>query len=558
MSSPPPQPGSPAPLQPRRDLPPEPPPLDPGSLDPDESPRVAPVRRPRRSDEAGITPDGRLRSGSLAGLSLTAAVWALAWPVLVDSLLNSLVGLTDTVLAAGISEAATDAVGNAAYMMWFMGLVIIALDVGATALVSRSIGGGRFAVANAAVGQTMLMALAAGLFLGLLTWFATPFVGTLMGMEPPAQEAFRSYMSIMAFDVPCMCVLYAGIACLRGAGDTFGPMRVMIIVNIVNMIVSWGLAGIDLKHTYIEAGQPVTRILFENPSPFKLGIEGIALGTFTAHGVGAAIILISLIRGRAGLRLLRHRFLKPHWHTLRRIIRVGLPNFLETLGMWFGNFLVILIVGWLGAGLVGAHFVAIRIEAFSFQPGFALAIASATLAGQYLGAGSPRLARRAVLICTAGASLIMGLMGVLFMTMPRTLVGLLSSQPTHLEVTPDLLFITGMVQIPFAISIVFRQAMRGAGDVKVVMWITWITVYALRLPFAYAISGADVPVPEWLASSLGRLAEPNGSGGFIIPNPFPWDLGLRGLWIGLCLEILVRCALFAARFIQGGWTRARV
>ena len=515
--------------------------LNPETLDPAEE-TVAPARP--APVEHGLTPDGRLKSGRLAGLTLRAAIWVLAWPVLVDSLLNTLVGLTDTVLAAGISEPAADAVGMASYFMWFFGLVVMALDVGATALVSRSVGAGRLAVASAAVGQTLLLAIAAGLGLGLLVWASSGTVATLLFPEPESNQAFHDYMKIMALDVPFMALLYAGIACLRGCGDTFRPMRAMIVVNLVNMAASWTLAGVDLKTAAVIHGQPVTRVLIHNPFGFDLGVTGIAVGTTIGHAVGAVIILGVLVRGVSGVKLRRRR-LRPHAHTLRRLVRVGLPNFAETLGMWAGNFLVVLMVGWLGPGMVGAHSVAIRIEAFSFQPGFALGLAAATLAGQYLGAGSPRMARRAILVCTGAAVAIMASMGVVFIAAPRFCVGLISTQPTHLELTPRLLFVTGMVQIPFAIGIVLRTAMRGAGDVRAVWYITWLTTYGARLPLVYLLSGVDIPLPEWM-------------GGGVVTNPWPWDWGLTGLWIGLCIEVTIRGVAFVWRFLHGGWARARV
>jgi Na+-driven multidrug efflux pump len=128
------------------------------------------------------------------------------------------------------------------------------------------------------------------------------------------------------------------------------------------------------------------------------------------------------------------------------------------------------------------------------------------------------------------------------MLFPRQITGLVSSQPIHLEIVPQLLFITGTIQIPFAVAIVLRSALRGAGDVKVVMWITWITTYGIRLPLAYALSGADIPLP----------------GGGAEHNPFWSGGGLAGLWIGLCIEIVLRAAMFLWRFVQGGWLSMRV
>lgn len=495
----------------------------------------------------GLTADGRLKSGRLAGLTMPKAIWVMSWPVLVDSLLTSLVGLTDTVLAAGISEPAADAISVAAYIGWFIALIFMALDVGATALISRAVGGGKFAVANAAVGQMILLATTLGIMVGLFVMMMSGPAAALVALKGEARAQFLIYLLIISAGVPFMAILYGGIACLRGAGDTFRPMRAMILVNIVNIGVSWVLAGVDITRTTFVDGQPVVRTVLENPFNFDMGIAGIALGTLIGHAAGVGLILTALIRGKSGISLKRHRLLKPHWHTMRRLVRVGVPNFLETFGMWVGNFLIVMMVGWLGAGYLGAHIVTIRIEAFSFQPGFAMGIAAAALTGQYLGAGSVHHARRAALICTAVASVIMGLMGLLFMLVPRTLTGIFSPQPTHLEVAPTLLFIIGIVQIPFAIGIVLRSAMRGAGDVRVVMWITWITTYGVRLPLAYLLSGVPIVIPEALGG--GVIAHPLGQ--WIEPS-------LAGLWIGLGIELIIRAIAFGVRFFQGGWARARV
>lgn len=526
--------------------------LDPESLDPSLELGLPDGTRRRRSPERplGITPDGRLMAGRLAGLTMRRAIWVLAWPIFVQAFLQSLVGLVDTVLAAGVSEAAADAIGGAAYVMWFVGVVVMAIGVGATAVISRAVGGRKLAVANAALGQALLLAIAAGVVVGAIVAAAAGPISSLMSLTPEAREGFRIFLLINAASVPMISVLSAGIECARAAGDSFRPLRSMIVVNIVNMLASWTLAGVDLTATRIVVGVPVTRTILHNPFPFHLGVTGIAIGTLIAQTVGAAIILRLLIHGTSGLRLRRRR-MAIHWHTMRRLVRIGFPNFLETFGMWFGNMPIVLMVSWLaartaaGGGLLGSHIIAIRIESFSFLPGFAMGAAAATLAGQYLGAGSPALAKRSMLVCTLIASAFMGLMGLVFMLEPGPLVGLLSSQPTHLEVVPRLLFITGTVQVPFAISIVLRSGMRGAGDVRLVMILTWLSTYIIRLPMAYALCGVDMPLPGWL-------------GGGVAHNPFWSAGGLPGLWIGLCVEMVIRAALFGARFAQGGWAGQRV
>jgi putative MATE family efflux protein len=512
------------------------------TADPESLEQAALVEPPL--PRTSLTPDGRLQGGRLAGLSMSAAILTLTWPVLAESLLNSLVGLTDTVISAGIDEAATDAIAGSSTLLWFVQLVVQAIGVGATALISRAIGARRVGVANAAVGQTMILAAVCGVLVGLgLLLIAKP-ASVALSLSPDAAAGFHQFITINALGVPLGSLLFAGIACARGAGDSFRPLLAMFIVNAVNIAMSWSLAGVDLKSVTIVNGEPVVRWVLHNPFHFHLGVRGIALGTLTAYTVGCIVMTTMLSRGIGGATGIRLRLgrLKPHWHTLRRLVRQGVPNFLETLGMWAGNFLIMLMVGRMGEGVIGSHLFAARIEAFSYLPGLAFGTAAATLVGQYLGAGSPTLARKAVRICNTAAATFMGLMGLLFILKPQSLVGLLSSQDVHLALSPPLLRLTGFVQVPFAVSIVLRSAIRGAGDVRAAMILTWICTYLLRLPLAYAFSGISIPLP----------------GGHLIENPFPWHWGLTGVWVGLCGEIIIRATVFWLRFAQGQWSRQRV
>ncbi len=526
----------------RRPTRPTTPPIDPHAVDASEE--QSGQRPPRKP--SGLSEDGRLRTGRLAGLSMGRAIWVLSWPILIESVLNSLVMLTDTIWAARLpgGEAATDAIGGASYILWFIGLVIMALGVGATALVSRAVGAGKMAVANAALGQTLILAVSTGFVVALVVaWLAAPVAGVL-NMTDEASSAFTSYMRIVALGVPIQGILYGGIACARGAGDSLRPLIAMAVVNIVNIVLSWILSGADISRNVGENGERVIEVLLENPFSFDLGVAGIGLGTVIAHTVGAAIILHMAISGTWGIRLKRRR-LRPHWHTIRRLARLGIPNFIETFGMWVGNFLVLLMVGMIGAqdgGVLGAHIIGIRLESFSFLPGFAMGAAAATLVGQYLGAGAPKLARTAAIRCAFVAAGLMGTFGAAFLLLPDFLVSLISSQTVHMELAPPLLFIAGWVQIPFAFTIVFRSALRGAGDVRVVMMITWFTAYGIRLPLAWALSGVDLPLP----------------GGGVFEHPFVDEPTLTGLWLALCLEVVLRSVVFTFRFAQGTWMSAKV
>ncbi|MFM9956845.1 MAG: MATE family efflux transporter [Phycisphaerales bacterium] len=502
-----------------------------------------------------VLADDRLTSGRLAGSTMRRAVWVLSWPVLLEMLLHAGVNMVDATLAAGVSVAAADAIGASGYILWATAMIAIALGVGATAMISRAIGRKRPAFANAVLGQTTLLAWSGGLVTAGLFWLLAPACAGMMNLEGDAFDNAVTYLRICALGVPAMTFIEGAVCSIRGGGDSMTPMLVMLGVNIVNAFFTFMLSGVEWAASRLDdaTGELQRHLILSNPFGMDMGVAGIAWGTTIAWWTGAVVLTLILARPpmRSGehLRLTRRR-LRPHWHTIKRIVRVGLPNFLESAGMWFGNFLTILMVGWMAhPGYLGAHIIAVRVEAFSYMPGFAISLAAATLTGQYLGMGRPDLAEKAIFRCTTLAVAFMTLMGVVFVAFPEAVVGVLTQQPEHLKITPILLMVTGFVQAPFAVAIVLRSALRGAGDTKAAMWITWITTYGIRLPLAWLCCGVDIPLPQW-------------AGGGSIPNPAPLEpLGvspLVGFWIGLCSEIVLRGVLFTVVVLRGRWKTARV
>lgn len=495
--------------------------------------------------------DDRLTTGRLAGFTMWRAIWVLAWPVLIEMFLHAGVNMVDATLASGISVPAADAIGGSGYVLWATAMLAIALGVGATAMVSRAFGQKRRAVASAVVGQTTTLAWAGGLVTAVVFYFSAPLFASMMNLEGETYDHAVHYLRICALGVPAMTFMEGAVCSLRGAGDSRTPMFVMLGINIVNAGLSFVLSGVEwaVSSLNVSTGEVERRVLVPNHFGFNMGVSGIAWGTTVAWWCGAISLMILLVRGQHGLKLTTRR-LKPHWITIRRIVKVGLPNFLETAGMWFGNFLTILMVGWMAhPGFLGAHIVAVRIEAFSYMPGFAVSLAVATLVGQYLGMRRPELAERAIFRCTVLAAAFMTLMGVVFIAVPEVVVGCFTQQGEHLKLTPMLLKITGFVQAPFAVAIVLRSALRGAGDTKAAMWITWISTYGIRLPLAWLCCGVDIPLPLWM-------------GGGVIPNPAPLEplgvTGLEGFWVGLCLEVVLRGVLFTVVVLRGRWKTARV
>jgi Na+-driven multidrug efflux pump len=303
---------------------------------------------------------------------------------------------------------------------------------------------------------------------------------------------------------------------------------VTVVVNIVNVCLSWSLSGADVR---LGSGA------MTNPFSWDLHIVGIAIGTASAYVVGGVLILLVLLRGIKDLKL-NLRDLFPDFSLFWRIAKIGVPNFFEGLSMWVANLFVLQFIGQIAAkmaikmdadepvvqGLQGAHVIAVQWESFSFLPGFAIGVAAGTLAGQYLGANNIKQARKAIIACVLLAIVFMGSIGVVMMFAGHALTAIISNEPLHLELIPQLLFIGGVTQIGFAIMMVIRQALKGVGDTVWTFLITSFSSWCIRLPAAW-----------YLGVHL--------------------ELGLVGIWYALCGEMIIRAIFFSLRFWQGGWIR---
>jgi putative MATE family efflux protein len=445
--------------------------------------------------------------GRLAGLSVPRQVAVLAiWPFC-EQLLGFAVGFVDTAIAGRLSVEATEAIAVGAYLGWLINLMFAAVGIGAGSLVARAVGGRHRRIVNAAVGQGLIVTAVVGSAMLLSVWLLAPLLSQIMNLVGESRAMSIVYVRTLSFSIPALGILFVSAACLRSSGDTRTPFYILALVNVINVFFSY--------------------LFVFGPAPWGgHGVRGIALGTVVAWLVGATTAVIVLTRGRGAVRLFSHR-LRPEPKMMRRILRISGPQFLDSLAMWSGNFLLAAVVGYLGrtvqTGALAAHIVVIRIEAISYLPGWALALAAATLMGQYLGLGDAQRARQAVCWCWGIAAIVMTCMGLVFLAFAEPLVRLISAEPRLLELAAPLLRICGPAQIFLGTAMVLEQAVRGAGDTRPVALMVIASTYLVRLPSAY-----------WAGVMMG------------------W--GIAGIWIAVCLELVLRASMIAIYFASGRWS----
>lgn len=481
----------------------------------------------RTSADALLQPESTgNKPGSTTGAVLRCLV-LLALPVLVEQVLHSFAGLADTWIANHMiaippdstaaqievaqkqMTAAGAAVGTIAYLLWFVGLIAGAVGTGSTAIIARATGARHRSLANSICGQSMGLALLSGLAMAAAVYLAAAPIAHVTGLRGEAVAYAEQFLQIVALGLPFLILLLVANACLRGAGDTVTPAVAMVVVDAVNISVAFSL-------TFGWFGLPA------------MGFQGIAIGAACGYVAGGTLQVIVLLVGRGGIRLFPHR-LRPNWHNMRRLLRIGVPSGAESAAMWGVNFVLIREINRMdpSAASGAAHAIAVRVEAFSYLAGFAVAIAATTLVGQSLGMKDPRRAERAAYLAYLLGGSIMALMGVLFIGFGRVFAGWMSDDPAVVDLAATCLLYTGFIQAGFAAAIVFGGSLRGAGDTLRVMQINMSTLLGIRL-----------------------------TGVLLMTHVF--HATLPTIWLLLSADLLLRGILLFLRFVQGGWKKIEV
>lgn len=449
--------------------------------------------------------------------SLRWTVLMLALPAVGEQFLNMLVGLADTYLVGHITPQAAQqlgygsanglaAVGLANYVVWITTTIFMAGAIGSTALIARATGAKEYDEANNIVRQSLLLGIVVGLFGFLLMYASAPIAMRLFGANDEIAPLATRYLQISSFGMPLTGVTFLLNAALRGAGDTKTPLLVMLLVNGINILVSWLLVG-------GQYGLPV------------LGVDGAAWGSTLGRSIGGIFIMMLILRGRGLLRL--DRLPRFHSETMGRIIRVGLPTGVEMFAFQSALIVFSRFVVSLGTIPYAAHNTVITAESISFLPGLGFAVAATTLVGQNLGAKDVQLARRSGHEAYFQSAVFMGIMGLLFILIPEFFLGLLVNNPDVVAAGVVPLQMVGVIQPLLAANFVYAGALRGAGDTVFPLLIKLVSPWLIRVPLAIL-----------LISYLG--------------------FGLRGAWIAMSVDLAIQGLLAFWRFYGDKWERIKI
>lgn len=461
------------------------------------------------SEERSLESVKEPREGALGQLPV---IFALAWPTMLEELMQTLVQYIDTAMVGALGTEATAAVGATSTVGWMVGSSISALGVGFLAYIAKACGAGQDQKAHRASAQAALMVCIVGTLFTALTLGLSPMVPVWMQVDPSIREMTQRYFFILY--VPMLfrtaSILFGTV--LRAAGDTKTPMRVGVLMNLINIVLNFLLIYPSREISLFSHRVSVYGA--------GMGVEGAAIASAISYTVGG--VLITAVLWRHPMVSPKGCSLRPDGPGASPLPEGGAAQYAAALRHLAGLRGVRLHDQRAGSDGHRRHTIANTVESAFYIPGFGMQTAAATLSGNALGAGdNDRMKRLARTILPLEVGL-MTVSGALLFAFARPLMALFSSDEQVIMLGSTVLRMVAVSEPFYGVPIVIEGMMQGVGRTMMPFLFNLAGMWGVRI--------AGTFVCTWL---LG--------------------LGLEAAWACMIAHNLLLCLLFSLHFRRGTW-----
>ncbi|MBR6110159.1 MAG: MATE family efflux transporter [Clostridia bacterium] len=456
------------------------------------------------------------RKKKLFNTALLGTVIALAWPTMLEQLMQTAVQYIDTAMVGSLGTSATAAVGSTTTIGWLIGSSISAFGVGFLAYISQKRGANEHDKARKASAQSVLAVLAVGLFFTAVTLALSGLVPKWMQVDENIQTLASQYFFILYTPMLARTAIIIFGTVLRAAGDTKTPMWIGIGVNLINVVLNFLL-------------------IYETRPISVFGLEftmwGAGLGVIGAGIASAVSVLVGGVWITAAL--LRHREISPRGYAMKPdrsilmpCMRVAFPNMLQRFGTSLGYVAFAAMINSLGELSTAAHTVANTVESAFYIPGYGMMAAAATLTGNAIGAGDKRGLRDLARVNIAIEVILMTVTGGLLFAFAEPMAWVFSKDAQVIALASTVLRMVAVSEPVYGVSLVIEGMMQGAGKTVA--------------PFVFNIIGM------WLVRILGT---------FICIHLL--SMGLVSAWACMIGHNVLLFAMFLVYYLRGRWNPLR-
>lgn len=431
-----------------------------------------------------------------------AELWKLLYPLMLEQLLTSFMGMADTVMVTRAGSEAISAVSLVDSINILVIQILSALAAGGTIICSQYIGHKDFKRCNAAARQVVITVMMISVPLALLCLiFRKPILGLVFGsVDPAVMENGVTYFFYTSISFPFLALFESGAAFYRAGGNSRFPMTLSVISNCLNIF-----------------GNAV--LIFG----FDMGVAGAAISTLLSRIFSAVVIFWFLRKPRQPIVIDRYLSIRPDFRMIRRVLSIGVPSGIENGMFQFGKLAIQSSVSTLGTINIAANAMMIILENLNGIGGIGIGIGLMTVVGQCIGAGRVEEAKYYIVKVSMIAEAVVLVSCVVVFAIAKPVMWIAGMDPKAAEICFQMLIYVSIVKpIVWIPAFIPAYGMRSAGDVKFSMVASSITMWCCRV---------------LVTTVLIRV----------------FGVGPIAVWIGMSLDWLVRGIVYSLRYRSGKW-----
>lgn len=430
-------------------------------------------------------------------------------PVVLEQLLNSIMGTADTMMVSNVGSAAISAVSLVDSINVLVIQAFSALAAGGAIVCAQYIGQRNKEKANESARQVLFIITAISVAVSLFCLvFQKPLLRLIFGsVEEKVMRASEIYFFYTALSFPFIAAYDSAASIFRAQDNTRGPMTISMISNVMNIagnaIMIWA---------------------------FHMGVAGAALSTLISRIFCAVVVLIQLRKEREGQEIVVRDYFKirPNWSMIKRILGIGIPSGVENSMFQLGKLAIQSTVSTLGTAAIAAQAMTNILENLNGIAAIGVGVGLMTIVGQCLGAGRKDEAVYYIKkLCVIAEIVVLTSCLIVFaLTKPVTILGGMEKESADM-CFHMVMWITIMKPLVWTMAFVPGYGLRAAGDVKFSMITSCCTMWACR--FCLCV---------FLIRVMG--------------------FGPMGVWIGMFADWTVRSIIFTWRFHSRKWLLHKV
>jgi putative MATE family efflux protein len=425
---------------------------------------------------------------SLVEGSIGPAVWRLAWPTMLQNVIAGLQGIIDHAMVGHyVGYTANAAIGVSWQVILVVIVFISSLFTGMAVLVARFAGADEPEKVNRVVYQAFLTAFALAALMGVVGYAVAPALLDVVNAAPAVQHEALPFLRTMFMGIFGMMLFFMLSGAFRAAGDAKTPLRLGLMMTALTICFNVLLIP-------------------------RLGTLGAAIGTIGSSSIVSIYGITRFFARSSVIHFHRGMSLRPDWTIVRSLFRFGLPTGFQGIAMNIGGVMLLRFIGSLQASAAAqAAYSVCYTELFSLITWTSVGLlgASATIAGQNLGAGRPDRAIQGVGMAARfglGAAVVVGAM---FLFIPQQLLAIFGmNDPRVSELGEQLLRYLAVSGLFITVALSYTGGLQGTGDTKGPLYITLLSQIGVPIGLCFlfeALHGQLRPGEIWLAIVLGHL-----------------------------------------------------